>query len=718
MKRVIFLLIFVAAIAAWCTLSFAVGEIRQTATVSEALNDGTGAGVESGVKMGVDMTGNVTLTVGTQDIFTTNTSLATTPLAVSSADNMGRILFNGSSTVHGNIGQLVTTARVLYITAGDSAIVNFLGQVYTTDLSVGNGTVYFKSGLQTSGSSNSARMNFTGEGTISLAANTEVIGALTTNTNGTGTLELYGGSKLIGAVTGLKTIRVTGGSDTAGVVGTIEGAATDIHSFDLSTNELYVKGGILTIFTDGVIDTRVAAPTLYGHILVEDGYASHLGTGLTVKVTVAPGTTIPLGTLFDIVRSTTGTGAPYAVDYAAALGYEFKVAISTDGDAVILTTKVADAQAVPVAAPLAALVAAAATSPDLLDVLSSTNALSGSAQDNAVAQLAPSTPSLAAPLVTFQGTRQFQNLWSSHLDMCSQVSEPNENNPNCRGNEQRSGWWMKGFGYAGNQDARDNSTGYDSKIIGGMVAFDAPLDAYTRAGLGFGYARSTIDGDKFDASTDFDTYRPIAFIGHEDGPWFVNGSASFGWSEYSSMRHIVYTGVDRTAKAEYSGQDYTAFASTGYHFSAKEVTITPLASLLYSRVHLNGYTETGAGDINLKANSQDYDFLESGLGVKMERYFSNRDGTSYVPEGHFNWFHELLNPSLEQTAKYTAAGSSSFTTQGLNTADDTFNVGGGITFLSCACSATTWSLEGVYDHYWSNAGYSANQVMVRFTSRF
>jgi len=181
----------------------------------------------------------------------------------------------------------------------------------------------------------------------------------------------------------------------------------------------------------------------------------------------------------------------------------------------------------------------------------------------------------------------------------------------------------------------------------------------------------------------------------------------------------VFPGVDRTADADYSGQAYTAFASTGFHLSAQEFIITPVASLQYTRMHIDDYTESGAGDIDLKVESQDYDFLETGLGVKVERYFSSDDGrTSFVPEGHFNWFHELLNPDLEQTAKYTAAGSSSFTTSGPDAADNLFNVGGGLNLLSCACSATTWSLEAVYDYYWTNEDYSANQVTVRLTSRF
>ena len=40
-----------------------------------------------------------------------------------------------------------------------------------------------------------------------------------------------------------------------------------------------------------------------------------------------------------------------------------------------------------------------------------------------------------------------------------------------------------------------------------MLAYDAPLDADTRVGLGTGYARSSIDGKTYDASTDFNTYK-------------------------------------------------------------------------------------------------------------------------------------------------------------------------------------------------------------------
>jgi uncharacterized protein with beta-barrel porin domain len=134
-------------------------------------------------------------------------------------------------------------------------------------------------------------------------------------------------------------------------------------------------------------------------------------------------------------------------------------------------------------------------------------------------------------------------------------------------------------------------------------------------------------------------------------------------------------------------------------------------------VDLDGYSETGAGNTGLNVNSQSYDFLESGLGVKVARPFSYNNGT-YVPEMHFKWLRELVNPTLVNVATFEAAGSPSFTTPGLKAGDDTLDLGAGLQFLSCQCTGGNWSAEAVYDHYLRSGGYSADQGMIRVTNRF
>jgi outer membrane autotransporter protein len=276
---------------------------------------------------------------------------------------------------------------------------------------------------------------------------------------------------------------------------------------------------------------------------------------------------------------------------------------------------------------------------------------------------------------------------------------------------------MNGFGYTGSQDSRSNVTGYSDQIVGTMIGYDMALGPNTRAGIGIGFARSTIDGGSFSSRTVFNSHVATAYIGHENGPFYVNGALSVGWNDYTSSRQINFPGVYRAAQANYGGQDYTAYATTGYHFVTHGVRLTPLASLQYTRVNIDSYREVGAGDLDLAVQSRSYDFLESGLGGRVAYPFL-RGETTILPEIHARWLHQFSNPTMTQTASFSAVASSSFVVPGRQASENTFNVGAGITLLSCNCTTRAWSLEAVYDYFRRDDGYEANQAMLRFASRF
>ena len=311
--------------------------------------------------------------------------------------------------------------------------------------------------------------------------------------------------------------------------------------------------------------------------------------------------------------------------------------------------------------------------------------------------------------------------------MCDDANQRklDEANAMCRKDQPTSGWWVRSFGYFGNQGQQGAFTGFTSRTLGTMAAYDTPLPAFrdvnlgleTRVGLGVGYAQTTINDKGLADSTNFNTYQATAYISHIHGPWYVDGDVSFGWNDYSGARNISFPGIGRRAQASYSGQDYTAFGITGIHLPAGAgVTVTPFASLQYTHMNIAGYTESGAGDISLKVNAQNYDFVESGLGGKVTRPFAGSGG-SYVPEGHFKWLRDLVNPTLINTASFTG-GSPQFSTPGLKNSPDTLNIGAGLTFLTCSCSANNWSVEAVYDYYWRSDNYSAHQGTIKFSARF
>jgi uncharacterized protein with beta-barrel porin domain len=718
----------------------------------------------AGVLNGVDMSGSGTtgtLSVGVAggpetDIFTSFGAFKFNQLipgVSTAASNQGNIVFNSSSTVSGAVGGgpggQPAGPFLRNISGGNTGTtVNFQGPVFATMLQVtGTGIVNFNS---ISGSMTA--MNFAGDGTINLAPRTTVIGALTTTAGAsTGTLGLGSGSILdgtVGGAVGLRAINVVGGSDIAGVTATITGA-TNAYSFALGANTLNI-GGSLTIAnggTGGVINTTLASPSVYGNISPVG--RTNIGPSLHINVTVPSTTFIPIGTQFNIVQvrpgivqsGTDGSVLAITVQDPTNPLYTFSalppggtvaglVAIRTTGIPLLVPMAPPPGAILPptvsIAAPIVPVLLGSAAPPaDLIPILAAINSISdATAVVNAVAQLAPSTPAIVAPLVTFQGSRKFQDLWLAHLDdtMCTlsnQIRQPQDqpDQTQCPEMVERGGGWVKGFGYFGSQGAQGPFPGYTSNIYGTMIGYDVAADPETRVGVGLGYARSTIDGKLFSASTDFNSYQLTAYAGHERGPWFVSGDVSFGWSDYNGTRNIVLPGVDLAAKGNYSGQDYTVYATTGYRFFLQSFTITPVVSLQYTHVNLGAYAETGAGSVDLSVNSQSYDFAESRLGVKLARPTPISAGV-LVPEIHFNWLHELYNPSLMNTASFTFAGSQQFSTPGMKTADNTLNAGVGFTFLSCACTAKTWSVEAVYDHDWRSDRYTAQQGMIRLTARF
>ncbi|MDB5361593.1 MAG: hypothetical protein JWO51_2890 [Rhodospirillales bacterium] len=733
----------------------------------------------TGMLSGVDMSASGTtgtLGVGVPggpetDILSSNNPYVPGMLAVTTAvSSQGNIVFNSSSTVFGGIGVTQPGGPFLLNVSGGNtgATVNLLGPLYATTLNVtGTGAVNFNSG-----STNITATNFAADGTISLAPNTTVIGALTTTAGAdTGTLLLGGGSVLNGAVggaVGLRSISVQGGSAIAGVTATITGAVS-AYSLSLGTNTLNI-GGALTIANlgpAGVINTTLASPSVYGNIRPVG--ATNLGATLQVNVTVPSSAVIPVGTQFNIIQTQPGTqqsgtdgsvvavtvkdptnplysfqatptagtlagevtirttSVPLLVPLAPPVGVvlppTLPVAVVVAPVLVALTPTVAPVVVVaptPTPTPTPTPAPSAPSNPDLASVIAPINALTDAAAVvQAVSQLAPSTASEAAPLVAFQAARQFQNLWQSHLEtvLCNESARPQTDTQACAGNVEASNWWLKGFVYSGRQDARQSFAAYDTTILGTMMGYDFPIAPDTRVGLSIGFADSSIDESGVANKTDFQTYQATAYIGHRSGPWFINGDASIGLNDYTGNRQIVFPGVDRTARAKYSGQTYGVSAYTGYDIPVDQFTVTPLASLQYTNIRTDGFQETGAGAIDLRIASQNDSFLESGLGAKVARDFNVPYGV-LKPEVHAKWLHELSNPTLSQTAAFTAAGSPSFTSPGLKTSADTLNAGASLTLYSCTCGPQSWSIEAGYDYFGRSDGYAAHQGMIKITSRF
>lgn len=664
-----------------------------------------------GVVSGVDTTGPGLLTVGAQNI---NTSNDPGGAITTNAANTADIRFTGNSTVTGFTG--TAGATFLSINAGAAGtIINFNGAVFATTMTIsGTGTVNLNGNL-------TGAPAFGGDGFINLGAGNTLTGAVTTVAAGTGTLTLNGGSAVVGAVgggNGLRAINLVGGN------GTITGAVQTL-GLSLGAGTLTITGAF-TSNANATIATTLNSNLVFGNANVTGASNINAG-GITVVPTVAG--VLTNGTTYRIVNAAAGTAGAVVSVINNNPRYTFTGVTTTTGDVNIRLA----------VAPLATLVSspgAAALAPILdvnaapgSDLAAVQNAIAvlpnAAALNNALMQLAPGTANLAAPLVAGQSARLFEGMWASRMEeiqgLCCDVCEPGRpavpaSTVKCKDPQQRSNWWAKALDNKGRQGNTDNMNGYQTNTAGLMLAYDVPVGSQTRAGGGVGIANTRIDGNNASGNSKIDSYQATAYISHAPGPWYVQGALIAGVDNYKGTRSIVFSGVNRNAAADYKGQQYGAVVSAGQHFYFGSNIVTPIASLQASRVHVGSYTETGAGDINLRVAKQDYNLLQSSIGVKAERVVRVGNIT-FSPEVHAKWLHDFRSITPEQNASFTGSGGS-FTATGIKQDREMYNVGAGVTLLSCNCNNQTFTVKGLYDYKWNKSEYSSHQVSLIASIKF
>lgn len=659
-----------------------------------------------GILNGVDTSGAGTLSVGTQNI-NTNNDLG--GAITSSAADTGIVKFSGSSTVSGFTGTV--GSEFLRIDAGATGnVVNFNGSVFSRTFNVtGTGIVNFNGDVR-------AAPLFAADGFINLGVGRTLTGAITTSAANTGTLTLNSGSNVVGAIggaSGIKQINVIGGN--ASITGAVQ-----TLGINLGANTLSITGQ-LTTNAGGTISTTLASDSVYGKVITDNSQVNAAGITVTPTVTGV----LTKGTNFKIISAPAGTIAAPVFVVNNNPRYQFSGVPTTTGDVNLLLT----------ATPLAAFAVnsgAVSVSPILdtnaaggTDLLAVQNAIAILADaksiNNALAQLAPGTANLAAPLAAAQTAQIFEDLWMARMDqiqnVCSTDFRPVETSlQKCRRPDQQGSWWGKGFASAGSQDNLGNTTGYGVRAYGAMLAYDLPLNDQTRVGFGGGYANTTVDGNNSTGRTKIDSYQLTAYLDHVVGPVFVQGSLMVGVNKYDGSRPIGFSGINRTATADFYGQQYTALIATGKHFVFNQTVITPIASVELSHIAVASYQESGAGDVNLHINSQNYTFVQSGLGVKAEQVMQSGSRT-FSPEVHVKWLHDFNATTMHQDAAFTGGGGV-FSANGVKQDRDLFNVGAGITLLTCNCDHEAWTVKGLYDYKWNHSNYSANQISLIANLKF
>ena len=240
-----------------------------------------------------------------------------------------------------------------------------------------------------------------------------------------------------------------------------------------------------------------------------------------------------------------------------------------------------------------------------------------------------------------------------------------------------AGLWVKGFGSYLNQNTRSGIVGYNAWNAGTALGVDHCFSDALILGVSGGYAYGNVNSVNND-TTVINSAQTSVYGGYQDKmrPFFIDTALTFAYNWQVGRRNIIDGNtLLGKANANYNGQQYGAYIGGGYSFNLTDtVRFTPLVSLQYNNLHLNGYTESGAGALNLTLASQNYNQLQSGLGARITTIWDNQWGR-VTPEMHSKWLYDFFSDPFAVTSNFNGGGAG-FGTNGAKPAVNSFNVGG------------------------------------------
>ncbi|MGB3389613.1 MAG: autotransporter outer membrane beta-barrel domain-containing protein, partial [Pseudaminobacter sp.] len=226
------------------------------------------------------------------------------------------------------------------------------------------------------------------------------------------------------------------------------------------------------------------------------------------------------------------------------------------------------------------------------------------------------------------------------------------------GNAAKLDWWNAGLagGYEGVIDvASGNAVG----------------------GFGFGYIHSRGTVDARLSTFDSDGFYLGAYSAWADGPWNVAGSLSYGANRVSTERNIAFMGT--TAEASYWTHTIDLSGEASYAFDLAETTrLAPLFTLDTGWSGHGGFTETGAGALNLTSGSESWTRLDAGLGIALTHVILTETGKVTL-EGRAVWEHAFADALPSQNLAF-AGSPTGFTVLGPDAGRDRFRLGAGLSW--------------------------------------
>lgn len=223
--------------------------------------------------------------------------------------------------------------------------------------------------------------------------------------------------------------------------------------------------------------------------------------------------------------------------------------------------------------------------------------------------------------------------------------------------EGRWNLFVEVLGGGANVNSTSNASGYDFNMMGAMMGADYLVNENFAIGITGGYAdsdASLING----GSIDTESYRGAVYATVFGGGFYLDGLLGLAYNEYDTEREALLG----RAKGSTNGLEMSALLNGGYNIRSGNWSYGPVASLAYTRVSLDSFTESGSL-LPLHYPDQHQESLRSNLGARIS-YTTLVGGVRVTPMARITWQHEYMDSTQSMDSSFASGPGPVFSVDG------------------------------------------------------
>jgi len=264
---------------------------------------------------------------------------------------------------------------------------------------------------------------------------------------------------------------------------------------------------------------------------------------------------------------------------------------------------------------------------------------------------------------------------------------------------KRWSFFIEGSGQFSSVGSTNNANGYDFTTAGVTLGVDYRVNDNFAVGILGGYANTHADLVN-QGGININSGKTGVYATVFGNGFYADALVGTGYNSYDTTRSSLLG----YAYGDATGWELDTLINGGYDFHQGGWTFGPTASVAYTQVTLNRFTETGSLT-PLSYPDQSQASLRTNLGAKIA-YTATVKGIKVTPQVRVSWQHEYLDSTQSIGSQFDTGNSSVFTVRGPEIGRDSALVSAGVSVQITPAI----SVYAYYDGQLGRTNYTSNSV--------